>query len=110
MKSAPHNPKADAGAPGTGSAMLLQVLTPRQHRALEALLDGPQTREQIDRITGASNGPDEVMTMRRRFGLQIPCTRKGGRDIDGHHVEVGIYRLADADQPIARRLLQEARA
>ena len=83
-------------------------LTPRYRRILLALLVGQRTREDIDRIAGASNGPDEVLRIRRRFGLVIPRTRKGSTDVDGHPVEFGIYRLTEADRRIARSLLAGA--
>lgn len=76
-------------------------LTPRHRRLLLALLAGPVTREQADRIAGASNSPDEVLRLRRRFALKVPCVRKGALDKDGRHVEVGIYSLADTDKATA---------
>jgi hypothetical protein len=81
------------------------TLTPRHRRILLALLVGQRTREEIDRIAGASNGPDEVMTLRQNFSLVVPCQRKGSKDMDGHAVQVGIYRLTDADRTHAKRLL-----
>jgi hypothetical protein len=81
------------------------TLTPRHRRILLALLVGQRTREEIDRIAGASNGPDEVMTLRQNFSLVVPCQRKGSKDMDGHAVQVGIYRLTEADRTHAKRLL-----
>jgi len=86
--------------------MTAAALSPRHRRALQALLDGPQTREQIDRITGASNGPDEVMTLRHRFGLSIPCERYKDFDRDQHRVEFGVYSLTDSDRAAVLALLQ----
>lgn len=83
-------------------------LTPRHQRLLLALLRGPQTREDVDRIVGASNGPDEVLRLRRRFGLDIPCVRRKGFDRDQHSVEFGIYSLTSADAQCATALLREA--
>lgn len=83
-------------------------LTPRRLRLLLALLDGPQTREEVDQCVGASNGPDEVLNVRRRFGLVIPCERQQGFDRDRHRVEFGVYRLADEDRPKARALVVAA--
>lgn len=85
------------------------TITPRHRRILLALLVRQQTREEIDRIAGASNGPDEVLRIRHQFGLSIPCQRKGSKDRDGHPVQVGIYRLTDADRTTARRLLANAK-
>lgn len=102
--------QAAGDATGRDQRQQLPSLTPRHRRALLALLEGARTREEIDRITGASNGPDEVLQMRRRFKLVIPCTRKGARDMDGHPVEIGVYRLTDTDEANARRLLDGERA
>lgn len=79
--------------------------TPRHHRLILALLAGPVTREEVDSIVGASNGPDEVLRARRRFNLVIPCERKTGRDRDGHRVEFGVYSLTRADRAKARKLV-----
>jgi hypothetical protein len=86
-----------------------QPLTPRRRRLLLALLAGQRTREEIDRIAGASNGPDEILNLRQQFALSIPCQRQKSRDRDGHPVQVGIYRLTDADRTTARRVLAIAK-
>lgn len=95
------------GADPTASRQRRQPrpLTPRQTRILSALLVGDRNREEIDRVAGASNSPDEVFRLRRDFGLSIPCQRKGSKDRDGKPVQVGIYSLTDADRTAARRLL-----
>lgn len=80
-------------------------LTARHRRILLALLAGKCSREQIDRIAGASNGPDEILRLRRLYGLQIPCTRKGSKDRDGQAIEFGTYSLAERDRIEAQRLL-----
>jgi len=82
-----------------------RVLTPRHRRILQELLIGLRTREEIDSIAGASNGPDEIQKLRRNFGLSIPCARKGSKDMDGHPVKVGIYSLNEADKTVAICLL-----
>lgn len=114
------NPRNDEGTSGANARPPMQTggdatarrqrrqaptLTPRHRRILLALLVGQRTREEIDCIAGASNGPDEVMKIRQRFSLVIPCTRKGGKDMDGHPVQVGIYRLTEPDRTHAKRLL-----
>lgn len=81
---------------------------PRHRRALQALLGGPRTREDIDRITGASNGPDEMMRIRRLYDLSIPCPREEGVDMDGHAVQIGVYHLTNADKIKALRLVGDA--
>lgn len=87
-------------------ALRATPLTPRHRRALHALLAGPVTREQIDAIVGASNGPDEVLKLRRKYLMVIPCERQRGFDRDQHRVEFGVYRLAATDRPIAAELVR----
>jgi hypothetical protein len=64
----------------------------------------------VDRIVGASNGPDEVLRARRLHGLVIPCERSKGFDRDKHRVEFGIYRLTSPDKDKARSLVIHALA
>jgi len=99
--TAPHSQATSA----SGQA-LPPLRSQRQRRALVALLAGPQTREQLDRLAGASNSPDVVMTLRRRFGLALPCALETVPDRDGKRVERGVYRLAELDKPTALRLVQ----
>lgn len=83
------------------------IRSPRQRRVLLALLAGPKTREQVDRIAGSSNGPDVVMKLRRRFGLSLPCALGQVRDLDGHTVERGIYAMTSRDKVLALAITQE---
>jgi hypothetical protein len=83
-----------------------RLQSPRQRRALVALLTGPKPREQIDRVAGASNSPDVIGRMRRRFGLTLPCQLERVKDQDGRSVERGVYRLTDQDATKARDLLE----
>jgi len=83
-------------------------MTPRHHRLLLALLAGPINRESVDTIAGASNGPDEVLKLRRKYGLLVPCVRRGALDRDGHKVEFGIYSLAGTDHARAAELVRAA--
>jgi hypothetical protein len=73
-------------------------LSPRHRRIVHALDVRSRTREQIDRIAGASNGPDEVMRLREKLGIEIPCQRIPAFDRDGHDVQVGVYSLTAADR------------
>lgn len=83
-----------------------RLQSPRQCRALSALLTGPKTREQIDRIAGASNSPDVIGRLRKRFGMTLPCELERIRDRDGRSVERGVYSLTAQDATKARRLLE----
>lgn len=52
-------------------------------RLAAALAKGPVTREQADRVTPSSNGPDYVRRLRRKLDIKvkcdrIPCTMKDG--------------------------------
>ena len=80
-------------------------LTPRHRRILAALLESRCTREEVDTLAGASNGPDEVLRLRRTYGLTVPCERIDCRDRDNRSVQVGIYSLTERDRREARRLL-----
>jgi hypothetical protein len=73
---------------------------PRHLRVIQALLTRPRTREQIDAIAGASNGPELIAELRRR-GLACPCERVPVLDKDGLEVKRGIYYLL----PMDRRLI-----
>lgn len=75
---------------------------PRELRAIHALQMGPRTRETIDRITGASNGPDLIYRLRDK-GLVLGCTRVPAIDRDGRRVWYGVYSLSEGDK---RRLHQ----
>lgn len=85
------------------------LLTPRQSRALTALLhsNGWISREMIDRITGASNGPEVIRQLRNRFGLckrlHLVCERVTVSDRDGRKSNPGRYRLT----PEGRAKLEE---
>ncbi len=70
---------------------------PRHLRVLNAAQVSPRRREEIDRIAGASNGPELIAELRRR-GLEFPCDRVPALDRDGYPVRPGVYHLTDADR------------
>ncbi|WP_426110415.1 hypothetical protein [Massilia sp. PWRC2] len=70
---------------------------PRHLRVIQSLLLRPRKREEIDRIAGASNGPELMAELRRR-GLTAKCHRTPGIDRDGCPIKFGIYELDDADR------------
>jgi hypothetical protein len=70
---------------------------PRHLRVLHAALVRARKREEVDRIAGASNGPELVAELRRR-GLEFPCSRVPGFDRDGLPIRFGVYHLTDADR------------
>lgn len=70
---------------------------PRHLRIIQSLMIRPREREEIDRIAGASNGPELMADLRRR-GLRAPCHRALGIDLDGHPIKIGIYEFDDDDR------------
>lgn len=70
---------------------------PRHLRVIHSAIIRPRKREEIDRIAGASNGPDLIAELRRR-GLRFPCHRAPGIDRDGYPVKFGVYALDDDDR------------
>lgn len=70
---------------------------PRHLRVIHAGLVRARKREEIDRIAGASNGPELIAELRRR-GLRIPCQRVPGIDRDGYPIKFGVYEFDDDDR------------
>ncbi|HCN90185.1 MAG TPA: hypothetical protein DIT28_13580 [Oxalobacteraceae bacterium] len=70
---------------------------PRHLRVIHSLLIRPRKREEIDRIAGASNGPELIAELRRR-GLSAPCQRTPGIDRDGYTIKFGVYEFDDGDR------------
>lgn len=108
--SEPQNEKAPSGqAEGFGKetgnrAGKSTRFTPRQRRLAEALAPGGWIRrEDVDRIAGASNGPDVVAQLRRRVtgrdGIEMQMVK--GQDRDGQAVEFGRYRMTTEGRRLA---------
>lgn len=83
-----------------------RLTSPRQFRALMALLKKPQYREHIDRVAGASNGPQVVSELRDK-GLFINCSLIAKRDRDGKTCRVGLYHLAKNSTVKARQMVAD---
>ena len=85
-------------------------LNPREVRALSAMLKRPITREELDAIAGASNGPELVNQLRDR-GLELPCFRLGSYDMDGIWIFRGLYMLTQKDRAqVAKALTTKKKA
>lgn len=108
--SEPKDEKAPSGQAGgfgkkTGNrAGKSTRFTPRQRRLAEALAPGGWIRrEDVDRIAGASNGPDVVAQLRRRVtgrdGIEMQMVK--GEDRDGQSVEFGRYRMTTEGKRLA---------
>lgn len=113
MKKPPRHDQAP-GAPkseevdqheSSASATFVGTDNPRYLRILAALLARARSREDIDRIAGASNGPDAIAGL-RALGLPkrscLLCERTPCFDRDGREVQRGIYWLT----PAGRRRVQ----
>lgn len=70
---------------------------PRHLRVIHAVFARSRKREEIDRIAGASNGPELIAELRRR-GLEFPCDRVPAIDRDGYPIRYGVYHLTDTDR------------
>ena len=77
---------------------------PRHLRVIHSLLIRPRKREEIDRIAGASNGPELIAELRRR-GLNTPCHRTPGIDRDGYPIKFGVYEFDGSDRRELNRWL-----
>ena len=83
-------------------------LTARQGRVLRSLVNsnGWVWREDVDRIAGASNGPQVVSELRGKLGGVhcIETERVDRVDRDGAACRPGRYRLTDAGRDSLTRL------
>ena len=70
---------------------------PRHLRVIQALLNRPRRREDIDSIAGCSNGPELIAELRRRgLGVEhLPCERIQFIDRDGCSCRPGVYSLTE---------------
>ncbi len=69
---------------------------PRHLRVIAALLRRPISRQELDSVAGAANGPELIAELRRR-GLDkddcLPCDRIKFIDRDGKICHPGVYSL-----------------
>lgn len=89
------------------AAAKLRRKNPRRVRILQALLERPRSREELDRIAGASNVPDIMMRMRRELGLDFECEHVDAVDRDGRACRPGIYSLTEVGRACALEYLCE---
>jgi hypothetical protein len=81
---------------------------PREFRFLQTVLHRHLTREEVDAVSGASNGPEIVNQLRSR-GLEIPCYRLGTLDRDGFWTYRGLYALSHRDKGQVARALHSGK-
>jgi len=82
----------------------MRAITQREKRAINALLNGPIMRENLDTVAGCSNGPELVAGLRRK-GLKTPCERVERFDKDGNSCWPGRYSLTQEDRVLAQAML-----
>lgn len=88
----------ELSAPNSANSTQKPKLTPRQRRVLTELLTGAWlTRESVDRIAGASNGPQVILELRRNLvgndGIEMQQVESTDRD--GRACKPGRYRLTE---------------
>ena len=77
----------------TPSSKFVGTRNPRHMRVLLAFCVLHElTREEVDKKSGASNGPDLIRQL-KRLGLKIRSRRVRKIDRDGRPVTIGIYSL-----------------
>lgn len=87
------------------------TLTPRQSRVIDALLKAEDwiSRESVDRIAGASNGPQIVLELRHKVTGRdgIEMRKVTVTDRDGRPCKPGRYRLSEAGRERAARFITQ---
>lgn len=86
-------------------------MTPRQERVTHALMQAEEwvSREAVDRISGASNGPAVIQQLRQRLGYDaIEMGRINAIDCDGLPTQPGRYRLTDIGRKAIQALQERA--
>lgn len=92
-----HGSNTANPAPYGGQAMF--TFSTRQQRVIDALAStrGSLSRENIDRISGASNGPAVIAELRRKLGHNaIAMHLETVTDRDGKTARPGRYQLTSA--------------
>ena len=80
---------------------------PKRIRTLLALVYRDWvSREDLDRLIGASNSPDAIMRLRRKYGLDIIMREVQAINRDGRHIWYGEYQLAYDDKVMVREWLE----
>ena len=86
------------------------TLSPRETRTLTALAHTHDwiSREKLDQIARASNGPAVVQALRHKLGNHdaIAMERVPVTDADGKTAQAGRYRLSDTHRAQAMALLE----
>lgn len=87
--------------------MLSGAICNAARRVLNRLQYGALTREQVDAISGWSNGPELMRSLKNR-GLVVECDRVPVTNKDGRQTMRGLYYLTEAGRVQVRRWLFES--
>lgn len=104
MKNAPNHTNAIESAQNSANSTRAIRFTPRQERLLSALqlAKGWIWREDVDRIAGASNGPQIVSELRVGLlgydGIEMEHVERTDRD--GRPCRPGRYRLTEKGRKV----------
>ena len=102
-------PEPQKGNPSAPSSAKCTTLSPREARTLTALAHTHDwiSREKLDRIARASNGPAVVQALRHKLGNHdaIEMQRVPVLDADGKTARAGRYRLSETHRARAVALL-----
>ena len=104
MKS-PDHLSNESGQVQQAQPNLNKCQTPRCFRTLRALASGPLMREEVDRVSGSSNGPEVIATL-IRAGWRIECERLDRIDRDGRPCKPGRCTLQDNQREMAALFAQ----
>lgn len=111
-KNAQPHKNAELSANHSGNSTKPVVLTPRQKRLMAALAQATDWiyREAVDRITGASNGPQIVMEVRRKVtgGDHLRMEQGDSVDRDGRACKPGRYKLTEEGRELVLKALASA--
>lgn len=104
----PESSNENSSAPHSADSKPLK-LTPRQVRVLKALMSckGCISREQVDRIAGASNGPQIIKEIRKKLtGYEgLDMLRIDALDRDGRPCKPGWYQINPLGRSRVKKLL-----
>ncbi len=78
--------------------------SPRQFRALSALMKEPRTVRQLWDVAGGTGIPQLIDALRNK-GLRIDTIRRAGTDRDSRRCTYGVYTLHPDSRLEAERLL-----